>query len=362
MDDRPKIVKELKRRKEADEAALEGLREELGRRLLERAAAQAATEAAEYQGLLAEKAASAAAIQAAQGDIAQAARLEEEARGKEAERARGLRALEESYTSLGRLILEEGGSGEAPVFAAPFKEQLALISPQTQALQDKLQGLSPLPQGEGFFSRIGKGAKSLVARASLEKSLESARRVYRAAGEAFFNQSEGEPLASEAAAALAAGAAEKRREVSALGEEVLRLREEKRGITARYAPEGGPGRKIKKAEGEVSHTEERLGALCRAFGASAASGGLGASFIADGDASLMERLKAAAEAIGETASQIGKIETSLAIDGEKAEIERLKQSIARARQQIEKCQWSITGLEGRIAEREKRVQELEGSL
>lgn len=380
MDDKQKALRELEGRKREDEAALREKLAALGEALLSRDGADGdeAAERRQRRALLKEQNEARTRIGDIEAAVLRRKEVEAEIAGKEEAQRGRLRELDDSYALLGMRLLEadadEGPADGASTGGSPEQTRAALVHARAREVRVKVEALErQLAEldaadggglgagGSGFFARIGRGAQGLMVKAALGKSRGDLVRLYRKAGEDFFNADGGYgPLAGKEAAALAETAAGQRRQVSALGNEILQLREERLHLGEQTG--ANPASRIRGEERAIERAGERLREIYCAFGEAVSGGGKKKASLRKEDEALLKEVKAARELVAADDARIEKVRAAIAIDGEKAAIGKARGDIDRARRKIADCQRGIREQEANIAEREARIAELEKKL
>jgi len=375
MDDKQKALRELEGRKREDEAALREKLAALGEALLSRDGADGdeAAERRQRRALLKEQNEARTRIGDIEAAVLRRKEVEAEIAGKEEAQRGRLRELDDSYALLGMRLLEadadEGPADGAGAGGSPEQTRAALVHARAREVRVKVEALErQLAEldaadggGAGFFARIGRGAQGLMVKAALGKSRGDLVRLYRKAGEDFFNADGGYgPLAGKEAAALAETAAGQRRQVSALGNEILQLREERLHLGEQTG--ANPASRIRGEERAIERAGERLREIYRAFGEAVSDGGKKKAALRKEDEALLKEVKTARELVAGDDARIEKVRAAIAIDGEKAAIGKARGDIDRARRKIADCQRGIREQEANIAEREARIAELEKKL
>jgi chromosome segregation ATPase len=360
MDERKKAIKDLEDRKKADIASIDALLVQLGEVLLPRLR----DGAPEYRLFARDIDDSEEGIREAQAGAARLKQLDEDIRGKEQEAAERGREISLLYTRAGELVLEDPAFEG---FAGPYRAQAETLLPKIQSLEGRLEVLGG-KEDPNVFAWIGKNAQGMVLRSFLGRNKSNLQRIFTAAGEKY---ARGVP--EEAAAGVPAPdiggdlggvldrIGESRKAQAAQQAALALLKEERRGIAASFAPDGGAARKIQALERHIAGAREQLRALFLRYGRLAFespelpeySGILESS-----GRQLLDRAASLTAAVAENERHIGRLKASLAVDAEKAAVGRMERSIAGHRRRIAESEKAILELNSQIAEAGGRIEEL----
>ncbi|MDR1059300.1 MAG: hypothetical protein LBL43_07090 [Treponema sp.] len=357
MDEQIKNIRRLESEKAGEEEILRDHLEELGKTLLARKAEPSGAEQGEYQRLLDESSDAEGRIRALEADMLRSKELEAEIAGKEREQNTEVKEMSALYTQLGDYLLNNPAFDD---FSGVYRQQLEALLPRIRSMESRLEELETKDE-DGVLSRIGKGAQSLVVRSFLGKNQENLNRVYRKAGEDFFNSRKEDFSPDQEIETLAGRLEERRKRFAALGEDISRLRGDHREIGAAFGAEGNPARKIHGLERLIARLGEDIHSLCRNYGSAAADPGKQDRFgplLGEEEKSLLERIREHRAGIAGIDREIARLQASLAIGEEKAEIEKLNRSIETQRRKISDAEETIEELERRIAGSGARIKEL----
>lgn len=353
MDKRKKAIKDLEDRKKADLASADALLVQAGEALL----ARMQDGAPEYRLLTQDIYDSGEGIKAAQADIARLKQLEDGIRKKEQDGSGLGREIFLLYTRLGELVLQDPDFGE---FAGPYRAQAETILTKIQSLEGRIEVLGER-EDQNVFAWIGKGAQGMVLRSFLGRNKTNLQRIFNAAGEKFA-QDAPEEASGNASVQEALGKINGSREAqAAVQAEIAALKEERRRITASFAPDGGPSRKIPALERHIAEGKEQLRALFLRHGALAFESPERPEYAAvleSADRLLLDQAAALKSSAAENELRAEKLKASLAIDEEKAGISRMERLIADHRRRIAESEKNIQELDGRIGEAKKRIEDL----
>jgi chromosome segregation ATPase len=357
MNERKKTIKDLENRKKADLASADALLVRLGEALLPRMR----NEAPEYRLLTQDIRDSEESIRAAQADIARLKKLDEDIRKKERDVSELNKTIFLLYTRVGELVLPDPAFEK---FAGPYRAQAETLLPKIQSLEDRIEALGEREE-PNVFAWIGKGAQGIALRSFLGRNKSNLQRIFSAAGEKFVQDAPKETI-DNASVVDALGEVDGFRKAQAAAQtEIALLKEERRRITASFAPDGGVSGKIPALERHTAETREQLRALFLHYGKLVfESPELPeyAAILESAEKQLLDQAAALKNAAGESDRQAGKLRVSLAIDGEKAKISRMEQSIAFHRRRIAEGEESIRELDARILEANRRIEELSRAI
>ncbi|MDR1618895.1 MAG: hypothetical protein LBS06_07610 [Treponema sp.] len=365
MDERIKTIGELESGRQEVLDSLNLLLEDLGETLMGRAGegggAPGKAERAEYHRLLEEIDNAAGLVGKIEEDTVHLGELDESIRQTEEDTAAVKKDLSASHRKLGEAVLE--GDAYADL-GAPFRAQQEILVPKIQSLEERLSELGGRT-GANVFTWIGKGAQTVVIRGFLARARESLDRLYEQAGERFSRPEEAAAFAGGEPAALIAGAAALKQRTDSLAEKLAVLKAERRKIADALGAEGGAARRKGALERQIAILKGDLRVLYRGFGEAAekrAGKKSGASLLSPEDRLTLERIGAKRKTLKDYERKIQNIRTSMAIDGEKAEIEKLNKSIEEQRVRIAVAEKTIAELSGHIAEAEDNIKKLKGNL
>jgi chromosome segregation ATPase len=357
MDERKKTIKDLENRKKADLASADALLTQLGETLLPRMQ----NEVPEYRLLTQDIHDSEESIRAAQADIARLKKLDEDIRKKEQEVFELNKAISLLYTRVGELVLQDPSFEE---FSGLYRVQAETLLPKIQSLEGRIEALGE--RGEpNVFTWIGKGAQGMVLRSFLGRNKSNLQRIFSAAGEKFVQDAPKETI-DNASVADALGEIDGFRKAQTAAQTgIALLKEERRRITASFAPDGGASRKIPALERHAAEAREQLRALFLHYGKLVfESPELPeyAAILESAERQLLDRAAALKSAAGESDRRAEKLRASLAVDEGKAKIGKMERSIAFHRRRIAESEESIRELDVRILEASRRIEELSRAM
>jgi chromosome segregation ATPase len=357
MDERKKAIKDLENRKKADLASADALLIQLGETLLPRMR----NEVPEYRQLTRDIHDSEATIKAAQTDIVRLKQLDEDIRGKEQENAELGKTISLLHTRAGELVLQDPAFEE---FAGQYRAQAETLLPKIQSLEGRIEALGER-EDPNIFTWIGKGAQGMVLRSFLGRNKSNLQRIFSAAGEKFVRDAPKEAIDNVSVLDVLGEINGFRETQTAAQTEIALLKEERRRITASFAPDGGVSGKIPALERHIAETREKLRALFLHYGGlvfEAPEQPEYAAILENADRQLLDRAASLKNAAAENERNAEKLRASLAIDEEKAKINKMERSIVFHRRRITESEENIRELDGRILEANKRIEELSKSL
>jgi len=360
MENRKTRIKELETKKAADTRARNKLLEELGAALFGRIGEgvlsdDAAGVLTEYRGLQKDIVDSEDIIKSLEEEVSKLKELEEAISVREEEKSRLDKELEEAYAGIGKILFEDPDFHDATGTARRQEETLlAKIEEQERKLEelDKKEG--------GVIAQFGKNIQMTLSRTLLLKNRSALRQFYRDVGEKYITSKPDEPPAGSGGEA--AGNALRLSEIlTSLNADLAGLKGERRKIMELFGAEGSPSRRIEGLERHISHVKGDFSALHLRLGVLATenTGGEALSaLIREEDKELLEKAGLLKAQIAEGELDIQKINASLSIDDEKAEIEKLNKAITSQRQKITYAEEAIAGFEKQIAGLEFKIGEL----
>jgi uncharacterized small protein (DUF1192 family) len=364
MDERKKTINTLTERKQECSASIDTLLGTLGERLLVRFAAddQSATtpflEVTEYQRLLKDIAGAEASIRAVIEDSARLGALEDEIRSLETENSKNSATLAELYAQFGEQILgTTDGNPSLEAFRRSWEPRLESPLAQIADLSARLEEIAAKGAG-GIFTRIGNGAKAMLYRSQMTKHQAALRRLYAEAGEQF-------SLSGREAGEASCTAFDDIKRLRALATEneltLIRQKEERRTITDSWAADGGPVNRRRNLERRIGQLQDDLKRVYLSLGGKAESPasrpGFQSALTAE-DGTLLDNVQKIRETVADYDAQIAKLEASLAIDAEHAEIDKMEKAIRELRLRIASSEESIADFEKHIAEANAHIQDL----
>jgi len=356
MDERKRQIEALERSKRESRASLDSLLTRFGETLLSRITDTSVEygDVIEYRHLQKDIDDSNSAINVVEEQIRRQRELEEEIDVKEQENKERLKELAGMHTRLGKVLLEDN-SGVFADFAAPFRDQADALNAKIDSLQSRIDGLEQ-KEGSNVFTWIGKNAQGLVFRSFLVKAEENLEQLYRSAGEAFSRQGKeaGNPEENTKiedtvlTAPLTSEIEDVRARLADLSEEIKKLQDEKRLITAGFDVQGNPLKQIQSLKNHIGHARTELGILYLRFGSQAVSAQKPEfmhALIVPEDQEVLDNATRLNRAIQDNETAIGKLRAALAIDEEKARIEKCRNSIEDKKKKIDDAQKAIADLQ-----------------
>jgi chromosome segregation ATPase len=385
MDYRKKNIAELEHSKRDTLHSLDLILEDLGCRLMERAAGMAVPEAhllsadvEEYRRLQHEAADSEGLIKSIEKDSLRLQTIDDDIEQKVEQRAVRLRELSALYRHAGQLALENTQYDEPVSF---FRQRADFLAARVESLEARLTEPGA-GNGANVFAWVGKNARALVVRSQLAKAREDLAGLYEAVGEKFACPAAEDSPTPEAAPAgklvpvkksgLLGDIENLRGQIRALEEELAKLREEHRDISAALNTGGGPVRHIRNLEKQRSRVKEELKALYRRFGGEAADSAGSrtgsadrkrfAGLFHDDDKQTLEKIRVIQRTVEDYDGEIEKLQASLAVDEQKAEIAKLEKAVAEQQDRIAAAEEAVAGYNRRIEEAKLRIEELSAKL
>ena len=375
MDERKKTIQELEHKKREELQALNHLLQEFGEIMLQRMgdemlflSAQEHAEggnippsitanglASEYRKLQKELVESGEIIVKLEENTAIIKELDESISNREAECSRCEKELDESYSSLGQLLLTTGGAEE---FAASFKQQEGNLLEKIDEHEQKIEALEE--KKGGAFAWLSKNTQIAFSKAVLSKNRSALEKIYFNAGSQFLLSEPAEPLQGELAIA-SAKAAELKGLQASLTVKTAELKEERKKTADLYEAEGNPAKRIQVLERRVSQIKGEFPSVCLKFGTLIMEpGGTEAlsPVITNDDNEVLSKADTIKKSIADIDLGIEKAQADISIDNEKAEIEKLRKSIVNQQQKIDAANDAIFKLNEQIADSEKRIEEL----
>jgi septal ring factor EnvC (AmiA/AmiB activator) len=375
MDERKSVIKELEEKKrtltESRNRLLEGLGETLFQKigdkdsfsdsLADSAADSHACNAvlAEYRGMQKEIADSNGAIKSLELDILRLKELEERITAAESEQSLLKGELAQAHFRIGMAALGDPGANNVSVL---LKKQEADLFAKIEEHEKTLEELEE--QQSGILGWLGKNARTAVEKALLSKNRSDLEKLYLRAGIEYLSASGGEHPAEEAANDTGK-ALEIKKRLSALADELVSLKEERRRIGGILGTESSPSSRIKGFERRIAQITREFPAVYLKLGSlAAASGGKEAfaSFLSDDAPDVLEKAETLSSQIAGEELSIRKVNAAIRVDEEKAEIEKMRRGIAAQRQKITAAEDAIASLEEQINETEQHISELEAFI
>jgi len=361
MDNRKTKIKDLETKKTADTRTRNKLLEELGGALFgrigegESLSGDAAGVLTEYRGLQKDIADSEDIIKSLEEEVSKLKELEEAISVREDEKSRLDKELDEAYAGIGKILFEDPEYHDATGTARRQEETLlAKIEEQEKKLEE-------LETREGnVLVQLGKNVQMTFAKTLLLKDRSTLRQLYHDAGEKYIAAKPDEQLAGSGGEA-AGNALRLSEQLSSLSADLAGLKGERRKIMELFGAEGSPSRRIEGLERHISHVKGEFAALHLRLGVLATenTGGEALSaLIREEDKELLEKAGLLKSQIAEAELDIKKIDASISIDDEKAEIEKLNKAITSQRQKITYAEEAIAGFEKQIAGVEFKIGEL----
>jgi hypothetical protein len=363
MDDRKRAIADLELKKKESLRSVEAMYEDFGTTLFNRAGGQEALlaplgeHAEEYLRLQKEIVDSEGLIQLTEADTRRFKDLEREILVKEGELTAFSGEVLNACADLGR---DAVGDEAFSSLLGGLWQQIDQLTPKLEDAKGRLEELEDRA-GAGLFGWIGKSAQGAVYRTLMVKHQGSLKKLYTAAGERL-SDPENESLAAGHDLEGAVRALRDMRESArAQGQELDRLREERRRLGTVFGAEGGPVRRIQNLEKHIAYIHSELKLVYRRLGEQAVAESQGprfAALLAPEDQRVLEMVGESKTTIAGYDREIEKLKTAIAVDEEKAEIEKMKRAIEDQRQKISAAEGRIGELQTRIADAESRVEEL----
>jgi chromosome segregation ATPase len=143
-------------------------------------------------------------------------------------------------------------------------------------------------------------------------------------------------------------------------------------INSSFSAEGGPVKHINTIKNHIANVQNELKALYRRIGAECASIDIKElpaerkrtldSLLLPQDGDILENSSVIDRRIHDCEEEIKKLETSLAIDDEKAKIDKFRKMIQDKREKIAKAELDIREYEEGISDSEAFIQKLQEQL
>jgi uncharacterized protein (DUF3084 family) len=292
--------------------------------------------------------------------------LEEAISAKEHEEKERGKEMAVIYRRLGKALFEDNSYDD---FTSLFREQANALSSKLDSLEARIGELDNR-EGGNVFSWIGKSAQGLVLKSFLSKAQESQEQLYFNVGERY-SQREAASNTGEVAAVMEE--LTKLREITHHAQDELsKLKDEKRIITAGFGIDGNPQKQIQSVKQHIEQVKSELRNLYKTFGLQA-SGILDNdikperkyfidTIVTAEDGEIIGRAVRLNQSIVENDKAISKLKASLAIDEEKIKIERYLRSIEDKKNRITDLEKNIADLEDDVEESETYIRELEKQL
>jgi hypothetical protein len=381
MDERKNKLKELEDGKKSDLEARDRLFESLGEALILRIGDEEPFEEPfiedsgsapgdvlkEYRKLRKEIADSEEIIYSLKAEADSLKKLDGEISAKEEKQSALKKELEEAHVQLGKALLLTLNNDELPESIKLEKERLLLKIEEQEGKLGKLE-----EQKSGFFSSLGVNAQAAVYKTMLLKHRSDLERLYRKTGKKFSSDetaapdSEAASGSPEGEAALTSGMVrELRTFLASLDSELSLLREERRKLIDSFGIEGSPSRRIHALEKHISHVKKDFAAIYLSLGSMAGDKNTKiafAPFLREEDSSVFEKTDKLTSQIAKKDLAMEKINASIAIDNEMAEIEKLNKSILGQKKKITDAEEAIVEFEKIIADSQLRIEELKAFI
>jgi hypothetical protein len=388
MDERKNELKELEDGKKADTEARNQLFESLGEALILRigdddpfseegpplpgsAESTPGSVLKEYRKCRKEISDSEENIHSLEAELACLKDLEDKISAKEEEQAVLEKELEEAHVQLGKALLLTLNDNEMPEsLKLEKKTLLAKIEDQ----EEKIKKLED--SNGGFFSNLGKNAQMAVYKTMIKQHRLSLERLYHKTGKKFYSDEVVVAPDSESsssfksfpegeAAISSARVRELRTTLASIASELSLLREERQKLTDSFGVEGSPSRRINALEKHIGNVKRGFGRIYLNFGSMAGDKDLRAAFtpfLREEDSSVLEKTEKYALQIAEKELAAEKINASIAIDNETAEIEKLNKSILGQKKKIAEAEEAIAGLEKLAANSQSKIEDLKAFI
>jgi len=369
MDERKSNIAELAAKNRSDSEArirlLEGVGENLLRKIgedepfPEKSGNTPGGVLAEYHRLQKEIAESVGIIRSLEEDAGKLKEVEGKISAAEGEKAGLEKDLLDAYALLGETLL--GTPGLDGLTEASIRQEEILFA-KIDDLEKKLKELEE--KRGGVFSRLKNNAQIAMSKTLLAKHRSVLQRFYRTEGEKFLDAKlEIVPEGDLALCVDRAGGLKDR--LSGLTADIAELKENRRKIIESFGSDGSPAKRIQGLEKHIDHVKGDCDSVYLRFGLLATeSGGKEAvsAYLSEEDVLVLQRAEIFKTQIADREQNIKRLETSINIDGEKAEIEKMKKAIQNQQDKIAVAKKSIADLEKKIAETELHIEELKSVL
>jgi len=394
MDDRKRQINDLEQQKREQgiflDTTLIRLGEGLFGRITDLDGDLTFEELAAYRKLQNTIADSEASIQAVEELIRRFKELEENIEVKEEANTACSKELAVMHGRLGKLLLDTPhGLGESSIytdFCLPYRNQAEALYTKVLSLEERLSGLEER-EGGNVFTWIGKGAQGLVLRSFLTKAQDNLEQLRRTVGErytrhahegashkmitdetsdsaAYRHEGAGNPVIEE----LCATIEEKRSEAQEIAQYLADLKEEKKTISGGFNAEGGPLKQIQAYKNQITHVRDELKALYRRIGTEAASINgaecreIIALLVKPEDKEILDSAARTSRMMHDDEVTIRKLQASLDIDDEKANIAKIRKAIQEKKEKIAQLEKNIMEFEEEIQYSEANIEKLQELL
>ena len=371
MDDRRKRIDDLVKNNQENRSSLDTLLENFGENLYSRTKSLEMDSQANfedikhYNNLLLNIADSNAAIARVEEKNRRFKELENSIEAKEQQEKERSRELSGVYRKLGKAMLQDSAYNDS---TSTFREQADAVAAKLESLEARINELENKEKGN-VFSWIGKSAQGLVLKSFFSKAQENQEQLYQNAGEHLssldFNSQDDE------VAAIREEIDSLRKKSRSTAEEILKLKDEKRIISAGFGIDGNPQKQIQTIKNNITQSREELRRLYKNFG-SQVCGILDVdrperkyfidTIVTAEDGEIIGRAARLNQAIIDNDKAIGKLRASISIDEEKNKIEKFKRSIQDKKDRIADFERAIKDLEESIQDSENSIVELEKQL
>ena len=363
MDDRKNKIRDLEAKKSLDIKARNQLLEGLGEVLFQRigtsdpftgdAADTPGGVLTEYRNLQKEISDFEGNIASLEKDLSRLKELEELISAKEGEKSRLEDELQDIFTRLGKILLDDTDSDNVSDFV---KQQEEILLTRIDGAETKLEELER--REGGIITWLGKNAQITVSKALLTKDRAALKKLYREAGESFVAGKPAESLSGDNIDD-AKKTFELKGLLSFLSDELSGLKMERRKIMELFGASGSPSWRINGLEKNIARVKRKFPSVYLNMGVLAAEKNERlSSFLEEKDGAIFERAEIYKSQIAKYELSVKKIKAAINIDDENAEIEKMKKAITNQRQKIATAEETIAGIEGQIAESEKHIVEL----
>ncbi|MDR0322639.1 MAG: hypothetical protein LBI28_14185 [Treponema sp.] len=367
MDDRKKRIDDLTKNNQESRASLGTLLENFGETLYSRTKEIKADfeDINQYNNYLRDIAESDISIGKIEEKNRRFLELEEAINAMESEERERSREMDALYRKLGKALLENNAYDD---YTSLFKEQADALKDKLGSLETRIGELDN-KSGSNVFSWIGKSAQGLVLKSFLSKAQENQEQLYLNIGERYSTR---ESVNEEDDVAAIRTEIDALRTVSRAAEdEISKLKDERRIISASFGIEGNPQKQIQSIKIKIAQIKDSINALCRKFGSQAS--GIDEDITPDRkyfidtivtaeDGEVIGRAVRLNQSIIDNEKAIVQLGASIAIDEEKAKIEKYQRSIEEKKARIVEMENTIASLERNISDSEGYIKEFEKQL
>jgi chromosome segregation ATPase len=361
MDERTKSILAIERKIADETARIDGGLRELGRLLLERSGDGGIADARTARDRINEESARLeTAVRQIDRDAERVNEIDNGIADEERQNSEARRQLAGIYPNLGRLVTEDAFFA---TFSAPYRERIDALRLKIDGLDRLLAGMD----GKGnapIFAWLGRSARSLAAKSRLAKARAARERVYAEAGAAFLcsdSRPNGGQTGSAEGEALYAAAGALKRECDERAARIAALKEEKQEIGGAFGHDGNANRKRAEIRRRIDQLNRERDDLCLRLGRKAedlAVNRMPEHPLDHEMTGILEDVARCRETVKDYEDQTARLQVSIEIDEERAEVERLLRLIAVQRQRIAAAEEIIAQHGKHIAEANKRIADL----